>query len=224
MALNLREKGGRWCCSVRGSHTEVELRKGTWLANPDLLFRKVVLFTFRVSKELTSIEFCKKELGVNKNTVFDWNNYIHEICDADFLANLVVAIGPSTTAEMDTSLFTLKNHKNECLVEFGGKHLESLMYIGSERATATLLPIIQGSIRPGTMIMLDLWVAYGGIKSWDIIILLSTIRMNSLIHSLELTQKTLRIHGKTPYLEIKSNMGHTGPYLIAIYVNVVIGN
>ena len=194
MALNLREKGGRWCCSVRGSHTEVELRKGTWLANSNLLFRKVVLFIFRVSKELTSIEFCKKELGVNKNTVFDWNNYIREIFDADFLANPVVTIGPSTTVEMDMSLFTLKNHKNRCLVEFGGKHLESFMYIGSERATATLLPIIQGSIRPGTMKMSDLWVAYGGIKSWDIITELSTIRMNSLIHSLELTQKTLRIH------------------------------
>ena len=117
MTLNLREKGDGWCCSVRGSRAEVGLRKDTWLANSNLLFRKVVLFIFRVSKELTSIEFCKNESAANKNTVVDWNKSRFDIKSKQSFFLLYSKtvnklnydpIGPNTTVEVDKSLFTLK--------------------------------------------------------------------------------------------------------------------
>ena len=39
------------------------------------------------------------------------------------------------------------------------------MYAVPDRSAATLLSIIQNSIRPGTTIMSDLWRAYGGIPA-----------------------------------------------------------
>ena len=39
------------------------------------------------------------------------------------------------------------------------------MYTVPDRRAATLLPIIQGSIRHGTTIMSDMWAAYGGIQA-----------------------------------------------------------
>ena len=48
-------------------------------------------------EELTSAEFCKYELRINKNTVVDWNNHMLEFCAANLVAN--------TTVEVDESLF-----------------------------------------------------------------------------------------------------------------------
>ena len=53
----------------------------TSLDKSNMPFRKIVLFIYCWSKELTSIEFCKLELGIDKRTVVDWNN-----C-TQFLAN-----------------------------------------------------------------------------------------------------------------------------------------
>ena len=70
MSLDLRDKGDRWRCALRGCRKEVGLRKDTWLENANLPFREVVLFIYCWSKELTTtVEFCKHELEINKNTV-----------------------------------------------------------------------------------------------------------------------------------------------------------
>ena len=97
---------------------------------------------------------------------------MREICAADLLANPIAIGGPNTTVEMDDSLFSRrKNHQGRQLPQqcvFGGIYRETrecFMYTVPDRSAATLLPIIQGSIRPGTTIMSDLWAAYGGIQA-----------------------------------------------------------
>ena len=87
-----------------------------------------------------------------------------------------------------------------------------------EREAATLLPIIEGSVRSGTSVMSGLWTAYGGMQ----VMLYTHLSINRTYEfvdtALELPHKTWRIHGKTSITEIKSNMGHIAPCLIAIYV------
>lgn len=48
------------------------------------------------------------QLGIKKNTVVDWNNYLLEICTADLLANPAIIGGLNTTAEVDGELVYLK--------------------------------------------------------------------------------------------------------------------
>ena len=173
MILQLREKGDRWRCSLRGCRAEIGLRKDTWLQNSNLLFRKVVLFIYCWSKEQTSIEFCKTELEISKNTSVDWNNFMREVCAADLLANPVVIGGPNTTVEVDERPCFLEEKiiKGACCAQqwvFGGicrETRDSFMFTVPDRSAPTLLPIIQASIRPGTTIMSDLWAAYGGIQA-----------------------------------------------------------
>ena len=113
---------------------------------------------------MTSIEFCERELHMNKNTVVDWNNYLREVCAMDLLQNPIQIGGPNMTVEVDESLFARrKNHQGRGLPQqwvFGGicrETRDTFLYAVDRRDAATLLPIIQGSILPGTTIMSDLW-------------------------------------------------------------------
>ena len=100
MTLSLRDKGDRWRCSARGCCREVGLRKDTWLENWNLSYRSVVLFIYAWSKELTSMEYCKHELGIGHTTVVDWSNFLREVCAADLLANPLVIGGPGVASAM----------------------------------------------------------------------------------------------------------------------------
>ena len=172
MTLQLRDNGDRWRCRLRQCRTEVGLRNDTWLENSRLSYRNIILFMYCWSNEMTSIEFCERELLLNKNTVVDWNNYLREVCAADLLQNPLAIGGPNTTVEIDESLFSRrKNHQGRLLPQqwvFGGicrETRECFMYAVPNRSAATLLPIIRDSILPGTTVMSDLWRAYGGINA-----------------------------------------------------------
>ena len=113
MAIQYRNTGSdRWRCHIRGCWEKVGVKKGTWLEQSKLPYRTVPLFIYSWACEMTSFEFCERELHMNKNTVVDWNNYLREVCAMDLLQNRVQIGGPNMTVEVDESLFARrKNHQ-----------------------------------------------------------------------------------------------------------------
>jgi len=170
MTLSLTDRQDRWRCRQGACQQDVPVHNGTWLQGSCLLYRQIVLFIYCWSKELTSINFCERELEIGKGAAIDWNNYLREVCANTLLMNPTVIGGPNTTMEIEESLFSWhKNHMGRVMPQqwvFGGicrESGESFMFTVPDRSAATLLPIISDSIRPGTTIMSDQWPAYNGI-------------------------------------------------------------
>ena len=154
MTLNLCENGDRWWCFVRGCHAEVRLQKDTWLDNSNLSFRKVVLLCYCWSKESTSINFASSNWALIKT--------------ANLLANRVVIGEPHTALEVVGACFLEEKLSGVPVTttrENFRETRECFVYTVPDSGAATLLPIIQRSIRPGTTMMSGLWVACRGIQA-----------------------------------------------------------
>ena len=56
---------------------------------------------------MTSIKFCRQELGMNKNTTVNWNSYMREIY-ADYMnsKNKKKICGDGLVVEIDESMFS----------------------------------------------------------------------------------------------------------------------
>ena len=89
----------------------------------------------------------------------DWYNFHRDVCAQYFLDNPVQVGGVGKVVEIDESKFG----KRFGGVERGSK--DAFMVEVNDRSAATLLPIIQRYIRPGTTVISDEWRAYSRIPT-----------------------------------------------------------
>ena len=74
-------------------------------------FLTIVRFIYCWSEELTSIEWCEKQLDICNNTVIDWNMYMRETCISVLMDQEKKKIGgESMIVEIDESLFTKRKN------------------------------------------------------------------------------------------------------------------
>nr|CAD2186479.1 unnamed protein product [Meloidogyne enterolobii] len=130
--------------------------------------------------EMTSLNFCERELQINHCTAVDWNNYLRCICvdhliskphrfigTPIFFFKIPVLRGDNKIVEIDESLFTRrKNNSGRILPQtwiFGGicrEDNECFLVIVPDRSAKTLMAEISKYISPGTCIFSDCWKGY----------------------------------------------------------------
>ena len=102
----------------------------------------------------------------------DWFNFFRDVCAQYFLDHPITIGGSGTVVEIDESKFGKRKYNRGRMVDghwvFGGIErgtTKSFMVVVDDRSAATLIPIIQRYIRPGTLIISDEWRAYSTLSS-----------------------------------------------------------
>ena len=106
------------------------------------------------------------EIG-SSHTIVDWKQFCRDVCVAYFLNHPQQIGGPGRVVEIDESLFSKRKYnRGRVLPEqwiFGGYDpvdKKDFLVPVPMRDAATLLPIVQQWVLPGTTIHSDMWQAY----------------------------------------------------------------
>ena len=119
------------------------------------------------------------ELGIDAKTSVDWCNFIRDICGSwvEDHSQPIGGLDPqgnSLEVQIDESKFMHRKYHRGQMRDghwvFGGIETATgncfmVECPNNRRDAATLLPIIQQWILPGTTIVSDLWRAYGGVAA-----------------------------------------------------------
>ena len=104
----------------------------------------------------------------------DWYNFAHDICSEELINNPLCIGGVGHTVAIDELVVTRAKPGNAQARPvppqwvFGGVDLgtgEFFMELVPQRDAATLQPIIQRTIAPGTRIWSDHWAPYYGLNA-----------------------------------------------------------
>jgi len=123
----------------------------------------------------------KNELDIGDETVVDWYNFVKDICglwvtDHGGLIGGTDPTGNAIEVQIDESKFMhRKFHKGRFAeghwvfggIEVGVPHPNCFLEVcpGNRRNAATLLPLITKWVAPGSVVVSDMWAAYGGVRN-----------------------------------------------------------
>jgi len=166
-------KSRRWRCFRSGCEKEIGIRTGTWIAKSNLDFSVILQITYFWAYEKLTVKFGENNLGVGHTTECDWTSFLREICMKSLTKKQKQIGGEGLTVEIDETLIAKrKSDVGRVLFHqwvFGGVCRETgevFVVKVPDRKAKTLIPLITKYIRPGTIIMSDMWRPYSSIKKY----------------------------------------------------------
>lgn len=162
-----------WRCRGKRCNKELGLRTGTFFSRSKLDLATIITEVYLWCNEMATVKASKKEAGlVSHGTITDWKNFCRDICAEYFLKYPCRIGGENKIVEIDESCFVRRKFNVGRLVKtqwvFGGYDVETkdgFLVAVEDRTAATLLPIIEEFILPGSIIVSDLWKAYDTISN-----------------------------------------------------------
>ena len=156
-----------WRCPKKGCKKFAHQRVGSFFEGSNLPLTELVEFLYFWAEGLQTTHFLHLNLRWAASTITDWKNFLRDLCVERYLANPEPIGGHGHVVEIDESKFgKRKYHRGRQLSGqwvFGGIDRETkdvFMVCVDDRSAATLIPLIEQYIKPGTTILSDEWASY----------------------------------------------------------------
>jgi hypothetical protein len=160
-----------WRCPRKGCQNKISLREGIYFLGSKLILEVILRITFLWVMR-TPVGKAAKEMGISNKTTIDWYNFNRDVCARHFIDNPNKKGGPGIEVEIDESKFGRHKYNRGRWTEGHWVFGENKRITGSsflvevpKRDTATLIPIIEEYIYPGSTIYSDEWCAYSSIPT-----------------------------------------------------------
>ncbi|MFH4978347.1 hypothetical protein AB6A40_005056 [Gnathostoma spinigerum] len=180
--MALRSKGSaggrRWVCRNSWCRKKKGILKGSFFENTKLAPQEVFQLSYywcRGTHTVSEIQFdMRREDGstIGAEAIVDWNKYFRDVCAEFFVKNPMKTGGEGKVVDIDEILLIRRKYKGGhqvkeqwtfCGIEYGSARC--FLVPVENCSAATLLPIIQEYVLPGSTVISDLWAAYGGINN-----------------------------------------------------------
>ena len=183
MALEKYKDGQRWVCNKRacrggtkydgGTKKKKGYKVGTFFEGARLSCKSIFLLSYFWVHDLGTIAHQMFEVEIASEAAVQWHQYFRDVCAEYFVNHPQVIGGLGADVEIDETCLSKRKYQRGRLIRpnqwmFGGIERgtkRAFMVLVDQRNAATLLPIIQQYIAPGSTVYSDLWRAYGGIPA-----------------------------------------------------------
>ena len=174
VTCNDQSDGLKWECRVQSSakrhRTELSIRTGSWFAQSNMTLEETLKFTYWWCQDLEQSQITR-ELRLARGAGVDWDSFCREVCEITMFDSSEKIGGGGKIVQIDESKFGKRKYHRGHHVEgqwvFGGIEQDSrkcFMMAVDKRDEATLLPLIERWIEPGTVIISDCWKAYWNLE------------------------------------------------------------
>jgi hypothetical protein len=161
-----------WRCTGKNHRVRLSIRKDSFFTKSHLPIRNILRIVYYWSWD-TPLQVIEHEIPVGRKAGVDWLNFIREECGTHLLNHPAVIGGPGKTVTIDeTKYFHRKYHRGryrDGQWVFGGIDVDDptkcFLVSVPNRERATLEPIIQQYVLPGTMIWSDEWPSYRNLSA-----------------------------------------------------------
>ena len=152
--------------------------KGSFLCGTHIPPWKIVLFINHYLSHLWDHKTVIDCLGLSSRSSVDWRSFSSEVCLSWFQKQKAIGAA-GVEVEIDETLITCRKYERGCILKqiwlFGGIErvskrrfvVASTGEIEEKRDKATLVPLIQRYILPGSVIYSDCWGAYKGLDDLE---------------------------------------------------------
>lgn len=161
-----------WRCTNNDCRKVINIRKGSFFESSRLELWQIIGMSHTWASSAgkargSSQANFMQDVCVTARVVVDWKQFFRDVCVSYFANNHEQIGGPGIIVEVDESLFTKRKYnvgrQREQRWVLGGYEQErkiGFMVEVPSRDAATLLPIIQHWVAPGSIIWTDRWAAY----------------------------------------------------------------
>ncbi|XP_071152157.1 uncharacterized protein [Mytilus edulis] len=169
--------GFGWRCTnqrCQKRHTYRTIRTGSFFEKSKVTLNKWLYAIYLWSQE-SKVNTVVKQVDIGEKTVIQMYQYLRDVCSTKLLNTPIELGGPGVVVQIDESLFNHKSKYNRGrrpkkelwvfgLADTSFKPAITYMELVEKRDAATLLPIIEKAVKPGTIIYSDQWKAYCNIQ------------------------------------------------------------